>query len=39
MGSIPGQESKILHAAEQLILCATMKDPVGCNEDTMQGNK
>ena len=39
MGSIPGQESKILRAAEQLILCATTKDPVGCNEDTMQCNK
>ena len=44
-GSIPDWGTKILHAADQLSLCATTgvqrtvtEDPECCNEDPMQSN-
>ena len=31
-GSIPGRGTKVPHAAGQISLCATTKDPACCNE-------
>ena len=39
VGSVPGQGTKIPHAAGQLSLHVTTREPIGHNEDPVQQNK
>ena len=39
VSSIPGSETKIPHAAGQLSLSPTAREPMGCNEDPEQPKK